>query len=126
MTLRGNFPAPESPAWVLNGIIANRLELRNGKESGDHVELDQLFFLLIGEGVESASLEAGEGAVGWGENGLSIVGVVEFVIDLSAHLNPFKPMHIRVNVISHVYDLLFMGGFGWIISWGIWTGHGLV
>lgn len=62
--VEGEFSVPESPAWVLNGIIANGLELRNGKESGDHVELDQLFFLLIGEGVESASLEAGEGTVG--------------------------------------------------------------
>lgn len=70
--------------------VANCLELGNGEERGDHVELDQLVLLLIGEGVERARLEAREGVVGRGKNGHCVAGVVELVIDLVAHLGGAK------------------------------------
>lgn len=50
------------------------------------MELEQGDLLLIGEGIERAGREVGEGVVGWSEDGEAGVGVVELVVDLVSEL----------------------------------------
>lgn len=54
------------------------------------MELDQRDLLLVGEGVERAGREAGEGVVGGREDGEAGVGVVELVVYLVADLGALE------------------------------------
>lgn len=49
------------------------------------MELHQLHLLLVGEGIERAGFEAGEGGVGWGEDGDSLLRAVELRVYLVCH-----------------------------------------
>lgn len=49
--------------------------------------------LLLGEAVEGACLEVVEGIVCWGQEGETLVRVVELVFDLGAHLGGAQKAH---------------------------------
>ncbi|KAF7823417.1 hypothetical protein G2W53_021561 [Senna tora] len=78
------------PIGVVPGLrpdgVAEGVETGEGDEGGYDVELDELVLLLVGEGVEEAGLEGGEGVVGGGEEGEAVVGVGELGVDLGGNL----------------------------------------
>lgn len=76
---------PLAPASLSPQRVAGRLELRGGEERGDDVELHQLHFLLVGEGVEGSGFEAEEGGIRRGEDGEALLRVVELRLDLVGH-----------------------------------------
>lgn len=63
----------ERPVGAVAGLSAERvahgLELSGGEERWEDVELNQRHLLLVGEGVEGAGGEVGEGVIGRGEDG---------------------------------------------------------
>lgn len=76
--------------WVTNG-----LKLGHGDEIRENMELNQLNFLLIGEGIESARFEIGKGIVRGSQDSeaLALVGVVELIVDLVALLCAFEELN---------------------------------
>lgn len=76
------------------------------------MELDELDFLLVGELVESAGLEARKGVVGRGEEGQLAVGAAELVVDLVAHLGAPEKAEENGELPGFDEDLVDVGGGG--------------
>lgn len=80
------------------------------------MELQELDFLRVGEGVESPCFELREGGVCWSKNGQSAVGVVELAVELRVDLGGLQQADEKVEVAGFFKDF---GDIGW--SWRCWS-----
>lgn len=92
--------------------VAQRLEVGDGYERRDEVELEELDFLLVGELVERAGLEAREGVIWRGEEGQLAVGAAELVVDLIADFGAPKEAEEDGELPGFDEDLVDVGSGG--------------
>lgn len=95
--------------------VANGLEIRNGFERRNEVELQELHLFFVAEGIESAGFETRECIVGGGEDSQVVVGVVKLGFDLVADLGVFEEPNEGAEPAGLVEDIGDVGG-GWMVG----------
>lgn len=85
--------------------VANGLEIRDGFERRNEMELQELDLFFVREGIECAGFETRECVVGWGEDSQVIVGVVELGFDLVDNLGVFEESYEGAESTGLVEDI---------------------